>query len=244
MVKKIEDCINALNAANDPGEAFTVFAKAMKGYGYNQVAYGFLTDHPSLGLGRVHGHATSFPEEWMDYYTKNDMLDVDPVPNYMLRSALPAFWGGVTANAAGDPLQLMRDAVDVGLVDGAMVPLHAVGGEVAYVTVALDKVHPEQTYENLAAIQMLSTFFHEKYKSFLRNIDPVELTDREVQVLQWAAEGKTDEEISDILCISAHTVRYHWRKIFDKLQACGRTYAIVKAIRMQLISKIAVIKNY
>lgn len=244
MVKKIEDCINALNAASDPAEAFGIFTKVMKRYGYSQVAYGFVTDHPSLELGRMHGHATSFPEEWMDYYTKNNMIDIDPVPNYMLKSALPSFWGNITADATGDPLQLMRDASDVGLKDGALVPLHAVGGEVAYVTVALDEIHPEQSYENLAAIQMLSTFFHEKYKGFLRKVEPVKLTDREIHVLQWAAEGKTDEEISDILYISSHTVRYHWRKIFDKLQAYGRTYAIVKAIGMQLISNIAIIKNY
>ncbi len=244
MVKRIEDCINDLNSVSSAAEAFAVFTKAMKVYGYDRVSYGFATDHPSLGIERMHGHATCYPQEWMDYYAKNNLIEIDPLPNYMLKSALPSFWSGVTADLSGDPLQFMRDASDVGLKDGALIPLHGVGGEVAGVCVASEDIHPEQSYENLAAIQMLATYFHDKYRCFLRKEDPVELTNREMQVLKWAAEGKTDEEISGILYISSHTVRYHWRKIFNKLQAYSRTYAIVKAIRMQMISNFAIIKNY
>ena len=43
------------------------------------------------------------------------------------------------------------------------------------------------------------------------------LTPRESQVLQMIAEGKTDRQISDILCISVRTVHRHHANIRDKL---------------------------
>jgi DNA-binding CsgD family transcriptional regulator len=64
----------------------------------------------------------------------------------------------------------------------------------------------------------------------------VELTVREREVLCWAAEGKTDDEMSAILNISTSTIRFHWKKIFKKLEAYGRMYAVTKAVRLQLIT--------
>ena len=64
----------------------------------------------------------------------------------------------------------------------------------------------------------------------------VRLSAREKEILSWAAEGKTDDEISQILTISSNTVRFHWKNIFEKLDANGRIYAVTKAIRLDLIS--------
>lgn len=48
------------------------------------------------------------------------------------------------------------------------------------------------------------------------------LTDREWEVAQLVAWGKGDKEIADILAISAHTVRTHLKRSFDKLQVSCR----------------------
>jgi DNA-binding CsgD family transcriptional regulator len=62
------------------------------------------------------------------------------------------------------------------------------------------------------------------------------LSTREHDIVSWGAEGKTDKEISIILGISTSTVRFHWQNIFKKLTANGRTYAITKALRQQIIT--------
>jgi DNA-binding NarL/FixJ family response regulator len=51
------------------------------------------------------------------------------------------------------------------------------------------------------------------------------LTPREREVMQLLADGKTDAEIAEALCLSAHTVNSHLRKIFLKLEAHNRTQA-------------------
>lgn len=53
------------------------------------------------------------------------------------------------------------------------------------------------------------------------------LTPRERQVLQMIAEGKTDREISETLCISVRTVHRHHANIRDKLKL-KRTAELVR----------------
>lgn len=55
------------------------------------------------------------------------------------------------------------------------------------------------------------------------------LTRREVEVLQWVAQGKTNIEIGIILEISAETVRKHLQHIFEKLGVGTRTAAVAVA---------------
>jgi DNA-binding NarL/FixJ family response regulator len=51
------------------------------------------------------------------------------------------------------------------------------------------------------------------------------LTRRELEVLGLVAEGATDKEIAEALCISLHTVKSHMRNILAKLHVSGRSEA-------------------
>jgi DNA-binding NarL/FixJ family response regulator len=56
-----------------------------------------------------------------------------------------------------------------------------------------------------------------------------ELTDREREILQLIAQGRTNPEIRQDLGISLKTVRNHISNIFSKLQVADRSEAIVRA---------------
>jgi LuxR family maltose regulon positive regulatory protein len=58
-------------------------------------------------------------------------------------------------------------------------------------------------------------------------IDP--LSEREIEVLHLIANGLTNQEISDRLFLSVHTVKTHTRNIYSKLNAHHRTEAVAKA---------------
>jgi DNA-binding NarL/FixJ family response regulator len=67
--------------------------------------------------------------------------------------------------------------------------------------------------------------------------DPYErLTDREREVLQLVAEGRTNQEIADLLILSMKTVLGHRAKIMEKLDIHSRTDLVKYAIRRGLIS--------
>jgi two-component system, NarL family, response regulator len=62
-----------------------------------------------------------------------------------------------------------------------------------------------------------------------------ELSQREQQVLQYIANGRSNKEIGQILYISENTVKAHVKSILTKLDAMGRTEAIAVGIKRGLI---------
>jgi transcriptional regulator EpsA len=61
------------------------------------------------------------------------------------------------------------------------------------------------------------------------------ITTREVEILQWVREGKSNLEIGTILQISPLTVKNHVQKILKKLGAQNRAQAVAKAMVMQIL---------
>lgn len=55
-----------------------------------------------------------------------------------------------------------------------------------------------------------------------------DLSDRELQILDWVAMGKTNPEIGSILAISEFTVKNHLKRIFKKLDVFNRAQAVSK----------------
>ncbi len=62
------------------------------------------------------------------------------------------------------------------------------------------------------------------------------LTEREVEVLQVVAKGKSNQEIAEALRISEATVRTHVSNILTKLHLASRTQAALYALREGLAS--------
>ena len=62
-----------------------------------------------------------------------------------------------------------------------------------------------------------------------------DLTGRELEVLQLAANGRTNKEIGADLRISPHTVQKHFTSLFLKLGTSSRSEACARAIREGLI---------
>ncbi|MEC4673788.1 MAG: helix-turn-helix transcriptional regulator [Nitrospirota bacterium] len=58
------------------------------------------------------------------------------------------------------------------------------------------------------------------------------LTPREVEVLEWVARGKTNNEIGLILEISPRTASKHLEHIYTKLGVESRTAAVVQFLGM------------
>jgi transcriptional regulator EpsA len=61
------------------------------------------------------------------------------------------------------------------------------------------------------------------------------ITAREVEILQWVSDGKSNQEIGHILGISPLTVKNHVQKILKKLEVQNRAQAVSKALSLQLI---------
>jgi len=63
----------------------------------------------------------------------------------------------------------------------------------------------------------------------------VDLTDRELEVLELIVGGKSNKDIAEALCITVHTAKAHVCNIIQKLSVDDRTQAAVKALRDGLV---------
>ena len=63
----------------------------------------------------------------------------------------------------------------------------------------------------------------------------IDLTPRELQVLQLLARGASNKTIARRLEITPHTAKFHVASIVAKLAATGRTDAVAKAMRLGLV---------
>ena len=61
------------------------------------------------------------------------------------------------------------------------------------------------------------------------------ISERELEVLQLLASGKSNKEISASLNVSPNTVKTHVSRLFEKLDAGRRTEAILKALELGII---------
>ena len=80
-------------------------------------------------------------------------------------------------------------------------------------------------------------------KSFLKKILfnlngqalDIDMTDREIEVLKYLANGLNNNQIAEKMNISVHTVKVYIHSIFDKLCVQDRTKAVVTAFKGRII---------
>jgi DNA-binding CsgD family transcriptional regulator len=124
------------------------------------------------------------------------------------------------------------DALGVG--SAIIAPAYLAGGAIGAIVWASPDpaIDVASLFEARAAeLHALSLRFMATYADSLAGAAaiPARLTRREIQCLKWAAAGKTDGEIAEIVRISLPTVRFHITNAARKLQVAGRSQAVHRA---------------
>ena len=68
-----------------------------------------------------------------------------------------------------------------------------------------------------------------------KELESLNLSKRELEVLQLMSEGLSNKEIADRLFVSLSTIKTHSNNLFDKMNVERRTQAIDKAKRLGII---------
>lgn len=84
-------------------------------------------------------------------------------------------------------------------------------------------------------LQDLASYSEVRQQTSDKSYSIKELSDREIEVLQQVAEGKSNKEVAGILTISEKTVKAHLRSIFRKLEVSDRAQAVATAMRKGLV---------
>ena len=96
--------------------------------------------------------------------------------------------------------------------------------------------HPQQIREGVSRVARGECFLPAEIGFKLAELmSQPELSNRETEILQYLARGRSNKEIGQILYICEGTVKHHVKSILSKLDAIGRTEAMAIATRRGLI---------
>lgn len=198
---------------------------------------------------------------WEIEYQHNGFIQVDEVIRKARRTNTPFRWSDTPlpkrlGQKKPGALKTMQAAADYGFKEGLVIPFHFVDG--------IGRVHSSLCSliwtDSVAGFrQVTETSFQQLHLILIywmqRSIDlrtaavqaagnvvklrdaalEIGLTDRERDVLAWAARGKTTSVTAEILRISPKTVEVYAASAIEKLGAGNRTHAVAMAIKLGLI---------
>jgi LuxR family transcriptional regulator, quorum-sensing system regulator BjaR1 len=216
-----------LTSAGSVGTRFQSFVEKL---GFTSVACMKVPD-PGEPLEQCM-HMCTRPQAWIDRYSEQDYVRVDPLVQEVFRSTGSFRWTDIMSRPAADPLvdQIRSERAEFGLNDGLVVPIYETKGYAGLVSLAGEG---EVTPQVKSILTVASVFVHNRLVTLSREklLPDDLLTSREIECLTWAAEGKSDWEIGQILKISSKTVNYHIENTKRKFGVPTRVQAIVYAFR-------------
>ena len=210
----------------------------------DQLCDRFELDHAAYAginpvAGSVHGYV-NYSDEWKLHYVKQNFQNIDPTLHRASRSIAPVDWRRLEHDK--DFHTVFRDAEDFGITDqGLTIPVRGPYGDIGMLSVTRKCAVTEwdKLVQNiLVDLQSVAVHIHDtvmRTDVLSQVLRFPTLSTREREILQWAAAGKSNQDIGDILGISNRTVEVHLRSSRDKLFALNTTQALGRAISLGLI---------
>ena len=189
----------------------------------------------------------NYPSDWVHEFSLSGHYRVDPIFRYAEERMVPFFWDDAEFRAVLTAQQrdILRDAEARGICHGYTVPLHPPGAPMASCSVVPDSAPIER-----GAWQAVMTMAYFMFDAMLNaaaleecsRVYSMQLSERERQCLELAAQGKDDWSIGSLLRISERTAHNHIERAKRRLGVCTRVQVIVHALSEGQISFGDVIK--
>lgn len=181
---------------------------------------------------------SSWPAELLSKFDQAGLVLNSPMIARLRRSTLPFAIDLEVEAQSGDSRALAISELfnQFRMPRSAIFPVSEPSGERGAVSVHGDR--PLLGGQEMLELLMISTHVFDRLHDIGRkDVKPTdELTEREIDCLNWTAAGKTSAEISEILGLSEHTVNHYLNRATRKLDTVNRAQAVAKALRTGIIS--------
>lgn len=178
----------------------------------------------------------SYPDEWIRLYWQNGYFEVDPVLQTALQKPGTQHWQDLYKGIASDKQrEFVEAAKEFGLVDGITTG----SADLACRVATFCSFSSSDSVDASRYVPLVEYFGYHIHLALLRTAPPnLQLTDqcvkqltlRELTILNWVKNGKTNWEIAQIMGVTERTIRFHVESIFSKLNVTSRSQAVATAI--------------
>lgn len=236
MSRYLFDLIESFQDASNELILFKKIADVAGNMGFEYCCYGMRSPIP-ISRPAILVFDT-YPRGWMAHYKTEGYMEIDPTVRAGLRSSQLIVWSNMVF---ADTPELWLDVHEFGMRGGIAKSSRTSGNITGLLTLARpgQEVTEDEALALEANVNDLSWVSHTLMSRYIvPKLVPeanVVLTAREREVLRWTAEGKTANEIGDILSISDRTVNFHVNNILTKLESINKTQAVVKAALIGLL---------
>jgi LuxR family transcriptional regulator len=231
-----DEQLQVLLADDNEHRVFERIAQIARKLGFDHCAYGV---RPPLPISRQRiVMFNTYPTEWRDRYARNNFLAVDPTVQHGLRSPLPVVWSD---EFFAQSREFWEEARAHDLRYGWAQPCRDAQGVLGMLTVARahDELSAEEMQEKSIRLSWLTQITHiAMTRIVVKKLVPeasVKLSNKEIDVIRWTAEGKNAAEIAEIMNLSVRTVTFHINNVVKKLNAANKTSAAVRAAMLGLL---------
>lgn len=171
---------------------------------------------------------STLPEAWVEAYFTRGYVRHDPILRAVRCTRHGFAWPCDLASRTltRREREVLRQSANFGMPFGYAVPIPGVG----FVIIAGSQPCTDERLKS--ALTLIAIYIFHKLRALVaaRRRAEKRLSPREVEVLRWVKEGKSDWQIGRILAISAKTVNYHTENAKRKLGVATRMQAVVTAI--------------
>jgi LuxR family transcriptional regulator, quorum-sensing system regulator SolR len=231
-----EEQVQSLLSSASAEDLFRQLTVMARGLGFDYCAYGIRMPLP-ISEPKTEMF-NNYPGVWQKCYQEQNYLAVDPTVVRASRSTMPFVWSDELFSSARN---LWEDAKAHGLEFGWAQSCRDVQGISGMLTLSRSRedlsgseLH-DKTPEMSWLVQLAHFGMSRRLTSKLLPEAEVTLSQREVEVLRWTAEGKTSGEVADILRIAERTVNFHITNAVIKLNASNKTAAAIRASVLGLL---------
>ena len=243
---KILQFATDIHSARSQKELIDIWKTTFHAFGLDYLVFNLFSGfgaHEEKPFKRT--YVSNIPDHIQDDYFEFAAHPFDPMLKYSF-STMDPMWISDAAKLPyfleKDPARFMKRAFN-NVNDGLCVPMIGPNFLKGYMFAAYKKTN-EQGRKSISQgkltiwhIICLCNLVHLRYcKMRMTNQIKVELTNREMDVLQLVVAGKTNREIGQILGISINTVSTYLKTIFLKMNTTDRVTTALKAYSLNLIS--------
>jgi len=176
------------------------------------------------------------PAGWHNYYLEQDFENIDPVLRAAYQVPSAHRWDAVIDRAVLTPAQkgFLCESESAGFHNGVSMPIAGPNGTLGYNVSVSGRTKDFDSGPNFRAIHAVTQVLMLSLPELMEHhpMSKVLLTPKEREAVQWAAAGKSYDEIKDQMNVSRSTVNKHIQSSMNKLGASNIVGLVAVALRV------------